>query len=48
MIDEVSCYDKDDWDKMMTFMIDGMIRMGKALINPLKIIYQKMKKQGIE
>jgi hypothetical protein len=48
MIDEVSCYDKDDWDKMMTFMIDGMIRMERALINPLKIINQKMKKQGIE
>jgi len=44
-IQDVSIYEKDDWDKMMEFMIANMIKMEKALKNPLRQINQKMKKQ---
>lgn len=44
----ISYYDRKEWDKIMSFLIDGMIRMEKALIHPLKAINQKLKKQGIE
>lgn len=47
-LEGVSCYDTEEWDKIMSFLIDGMIRMEKALINPLKAINQKLKQRGIE
>lgn len=43
-MNDVSCYDTEEWDNIMNFMIDGMIRMERALIKQLKIINQKMKK----
>ena len=46
--DDVNCYDKEDWDEMMIFMVDGMVRMEKALVNPLRTINMKLKKQGVE
>lgn len=45
---DVSCYDTEEWENIMNFMIDGMIRMERALIEPLKKINQKMKKQVFE
>ena len=47
-IEGFSYYDNEDWEKMMNFMIDGMIRMEKALINPLRAINIMLKKQGME
>jgi len=47
-LEGVNCYDTQEWDKIMSFLIDGMIRMEKALINPLRAINLKLKKQGIE
>lgn len=47
MLEDVSYFEKDDWDKMIDFMIDGMIRMEKALIRPLRAINIKLKKEGV-
>ena len=44
----VNCYDKDDWDEMIKFMVDGMVRMEKALVKPLRSINMKLKKEGVE
>ena len=43
-------FDKEQWDDMIEFMTDSMIRMEKAFKNPLKKINQKLKAQphGIE
>jgi len=43
-INDVSIYEKEDWDKMIDYMIDNMIRMEKALVKPLRLINQKLKK----
>ena len=43
---DVNCYNEEDWDKMMSFMIDGMLRMEKALIKPIRTINQKLKRKG--
>ncbi|GAB3533156.1 hypothetical protein GCM10027443_18170 [Pontibacter brevis] len=45
---EVSLYEREDWDKMMKFMIDGMIRMEKVLVKRLQAINYKLKKEGID
>lgn len=44
----VNCYNQDDWDEMIMFMVDGMIRMEKAFIKPLRTINVKLKSQGVE
>ncbi len=44
----VNCYDPGDWDEMINFMVDGMIRMEKALIKPLRAINVKLKSHGLE
>ena len=44
---EVSFYNRDDWEKMIEFMVDGMIRMEKALKEPLRKINQRLRaKEG--
>jgi len=40
---EVNVYEKEDWGKMMKFMIDGIIRMEKAFVKPLRPINQRIK-----
>jgi len=30
-LNDVNVFNKDDWQKMTEFMVDGMIRMEKAL-----------------
>ncbi len=44
---DVNCYDKDDWDKMMDFMIDGMIRLERAFIKQIRIINQKLRSSNL-
>ena len=44
----VNGYDPGDWDEMINFMVDGMIRMEKALIKPLRAINVKLKSHGLE
>ncbi len=39
----VSLYEEDDWQEMINFMNDSMIRMEKAFTKPLKAINQKLK-----
>jgi len=41
---EVNVYEKDDWEPMIEFLTDGIIRMENALIKPLRIINQKLKR----
>lgn len=40
---EVSFYNRDDWEKMIEFLVDGMIKMEKALKEPLRKINQKLR-----
>ena len=42
---DVSLYNKGDWDKMITFMIDSMARMEKAFKSRLVTINQKLRTQ---
>ena len=41
----VSLYNKEDWDKMIAFMIDSMARMEKAFKSRLVTINQKLRTQ---
>ena len=46
---EVSFYNRDDWEKIIEFMVDGMVRMEKALKEPLRKINQKLRaKEGLQ
>jgi len=38
----VNCLNKDDWNRMIDFMIDGMLRMEKAFREPLEKIKFKL------
>ncbi|MBW6480889.1 MAG: DUF4268 domain-containing protein [Bacteroidales bacterium] len=40
---EYNVFEKEHWDAMISFMVDGMIRMEKAFKNPLKEIQRKLK-----
>lgn len=40
---DVNLYDKDDWGKMITFMVDGMVRLEKTFKFKLAKINQKLK-----
>jgi hypothetical protein len=40
---EVNVFNKDDWPKMISFLIDAMVRFEKALKEPLNKINQKLK-----
>ena len=42
---DVNLYEKDDWDVMTEFLIDGISRMEKVFKNRLKSINQKLKKR---
>lgn len=44
---EVNLFNKEDWDKMIAFMVDGMIRMEKSFKEPLKKINQKLKSKEV-
>jgi hypothetical protein len=39
----VSVFNKEDWPKMINFMVDSMIRFEKAFQSPLKKIGQQLK-----
>jgi len=41
---QVNVYLEDDWEKMISFLTDSMIRMEKSFRKPLSIINQKIKK----
>lgn len=47
-LSNVSLYEKEDWEKMMSFMIDSMIKMESVFRAPLKRINQELKKEFIE
>lgn len=34
-LDNVDYFNKDDWNKMIEFMVDGMLRLEKAFKEPL-------------
>ena len=36
-------FNKDDWPKLISFLIDAMVRFEKALKEPLNKINQKLK-----
>ncbi len=42
-LNDVNVFNKDDWQKMTEFMVDGMIRMEKAFREPLAKIGPKVK-----
>ena len=42
---DVNFYNKEEWDKMMAFMIDSMVRMEKAFKSKLASINQKLRTQ---
>ena len=42
-LDGVSLYEKEDWDKMITYMNDVSERMVKAFRNPVKLLNRKIK-----
>jgi len=44
---EVNFYDKDDWGKMIAFMVDRMIRLEKAFKSILGAINQKLRSQDL-
>ncbi len=43
----VNSYDKEEWEKMITFMVDSMVRVEKAFKSTLGDINQKLKTQGL-
>jgi hypothetical protein len=43
-LENVNIYNKEDWDEMMEFMVDSMVRLDKAFIKLLRVINQKIKK----
>lgn len=44
-IKNVSLYEKEDWDKMMEFMMDSMIKMECAFVKPLQRINRQLKEE---
>ena len=42
----VNVFNKDDWDKMIEFMVDTMVRMEKAFKEPIKKISIKLKSKA--
>ncbi len=44
----LNVFEKEHWPKMIDFMTDGMIRMQRAMKEPLKIIDKKIKKFNSE
>ncbi len=44
-LQEVSFYEKDDWDKMIAFMVESMVRMERAFKSVLADVNQKLKMQ---
>jgi hypothetical protein len=44
----VSLYEKDDWDKMIDFMMESMLKMEVAFKNPLQKINRDMKGEGLK
>lgn len=44
-LDNVNVFDKDDWDKMIEFLIDTSQRMTEAFKNPIKKLNNYSKKQ---
>ena len=45
-IDDVSIYEKEDWDKMIDYMVDVAERMEKAFRNPVKQLNRMIKKEN--
>jgi hypothetical protein len=43
-IQDVNLYEKDDWDKMISFMIDNVKKIEKPFRKRLKVINRKLKK----
>lgn len=41
-LDGVSLYDENDWDEMIEFLIDSMIRLHKAFENDMKIVREEL------
>lgn len=42
-LDNVDYFNKDDWSKMIEFMVDGMLRMEKAFKEPLSKVRLRLK-----
>ena len=45
-MDGVSLYEKEDWNKMIEYMVDVSERMEKAFRNPVKQLNRKVKQQN--
>lgn len=43
---DVSLYERDDWDDMMEFMMESMLKMEKTFRKPLEEIKQELKKRN--
>jgi hypothetical protein len=41
--ENLSIYNQDDWDSIIDFLVDGMVRLEKALSSPLQPIKKKIK-----
>lgn len=44
----VSLYEKEDWDKMIDFLVTSMIKMEMAFKNPLQVINKELKSESKE
>jgi hypothetical protein len=42
-IENVSIYNHDDWDSIIDFLVDGMVRLENALSSPLQSVKRKIK-----
>ena len=42
-LNDVSVYEKKDWDKMIGFLIDSSMRMAKAFKSPVRLLSNKLK-----
>ncbi|MHC9544027.1 MAG: DUF4268 domain-containing protein [Vulcanimicrobiota bacterium] len=44
---EVNLFNTDDWEKMISFLVDGMVRMEKAFKEPLHKVSMKLKSKEL-
>jgi hypothetical protein len=47
-LNEVDCFNRDDWYKMTAFMINSMIPLEKAFREPTQKLNSKLKTKGAD
>lgn len=45
-LNDVDYFNRDDWKKMIAFMIDSMLRLEKSFREPISIMKQKLRNKG--